>query len=77
MLKSEIEIISAELVEGELHIVCREPSNLVYAVYPSRNAPDKVWKEIYVSDGEKIVLKEMIEGKHTPSKTLPETFTFS
>ena len=44
---NEIEILSAELIDGELHIVKREKSNEMFMCYPPRPAPDRVWKEIY------------------------------
>lgn len=71
-----VEILSRNLIDGKLEIICRQKSNIVYACNPPRPAPDYVWKEIYgVVDG-KLCLVESIKGTHKPAEYIQESFSF-
>ncbi len=76
MRKTETEIVSAELVNGQLHVVIKQPSNAMYACYPARPVPDVVWKDVYgVVDG-MVALVDVIKGKHTPACSVSEQIEF-
>lgn len=69
------DIISANLIDGQMEIVKRFPSNSCYC--NGNPCPDTIVKEIYgVVDG-KIELIKTIQGIHTPSHVIKETFEFS
>jgi len=71
-----VKIVSARLNEsGEMEIIRQHPSNMVYA--NGVPVPDRVVKEIYRSNGAGvIVLAEEVEGRHEPSKMVPERIEF-
>ena len=70
------DIISVKLVDGKLEVVLRVKSMITYTVYPPRDAPDYIYKDIYVSWDGKIALEKTIRGTHTPAYTVPESFDF-
>ena len=59
---------------GELEVVRRYPSDMAYGT--GDPCPDRVVKEIYRSDGEKISLAQTVDGKHTPRYTVDEKIEF-
>lgn len=66
---------SIDLVDSsELHIVLRFPSQITFG--NGVPWPDKIIKEIYRCIDGKIVLDEIITGKHTPSQIIPEIINF-
>lgn len=69
-------IVSRELKEGKLEIVCRESSNMIYPTNPPQLYPDSVWKEVYIATDKGIVLEKKIAGKHTPICHIPEKISF-
>lgn len=70
------QVISAGLVEGQLEVVRRYPSNSMFACDPPRKAPDTIEKDVYgIVDG-KIQLIEIISGQHVPAHSVAEQFTF-
>ncbi len=77
MLMNDHTIISAQLNEhGDLEVVRRYPSNMMFACYPPRPAPDRIVKEIYKAIDGMIVLHDTIEGRHTPAHTVGEQIEF-
>jgi hypothetical protein len=74
--KMSIEIISCKICDDYVEISYREPSNSQFQTWPPQPVPDKIWKEIYrVVDG-KIKLAKTINGRHTPSCTVNESFSY-
>lgn len=69
------EIVSAELIEGEIHIVKRFTSSDVYLTNPVQPCPDKIEMDVYVAKGGKIVLDRTVHGEHTPGYRVPEKIT--
>lgn len=61
---------------GTLEVIKRELSHAILTCMPPRPAPDRIYKEIYVAEGGKIVLDTTIEGTHIPATTIPEKFEF-
>lgn len=68
------DVISANLVNGNIEIVRRYPSNMCYG--NGTQAPDRIVKEIYGSVDGKVQLVQTITGKHTPGHFVKETFEF-
>lgn len=62
--------------QGEFVVIRRYPSNSMFTCYPAKPVPDRVTKEIYRVKEGKIVLDEVIEGKHIPQHTVSESITF-
>ncbi len=76
MLSYTEKIHSIRLVNGKLEIIRKVPSNMVYACYPPKPFPDKIFKDIYsVVDG-KIVLSETKEGRYVPASLTHEKLIF-
>lgn len=70
-------VVGVKLTDhGEFEVIRRYPSNLMFACYPAKPAPDRVTKEIYGVKEGKIVLDELIEGKHTLEHTISKSITF-
>ncbi len=70
-------IESVKLVNGQLEVIRRVPSNIIYACNPPIPAPDKIFKDFYgVEDGCIKLLKTII-GEVTPASLNPETITFN
>lgn len=68
--------VSVKLVNGELHVVWREPSKTVLMCNPPRPAPDRVWKEVYGAVDGAIVLLRTVRGEHVPASTRREQILF-
>jgi len=77
LLKRGEQVISIELIDGQIEIVVRKPSNDLLLTNPPKTAPDKIWKLVYsaTEDG-KIELLQTIRGKHKPSHVVREKFIF-
>jgi hypothetical protein len=70
-------IVSVTLTDsGQIEVVRRYPSNLMYMCNPPKPAPDRVTKEIYAVVDGKIAMVKEIGGIHTPATHIPETITF-
>jgi hypothetical protein len=70
-------IISVSVVGDELHVVSKQTSMALFAVYNDASAcPDVVWKDVYAVKDGRIVLARTIRGRHTPSQNIPETIEF-
>ena len=77
LIESDCKIVSVTLNEqGELEVIKQYASNSMYTCNPPRPVPDTVVKEVYHVEDGKIVYKETIQGKHTPSSVVPETIEF-
>ena len=68
------QIVSVELVGGELHVAWRQQSDMQLDSYPSRPAPDNVWKDIYGAVDGEVRLVRTVRGTHIPRT--PERFVF-
>ena len=76
-MNNKIEIVNVKLTEsGELEVVYRSPSNIMYTTYPPRPKPDTVFKDIYKVKGGRIVLSETIKGKLIPPEIFAEKIEF-
>ena len=69
---------SVKVLDGgtKLEIIYRTPSNITYACYPARPAPDTIEKEIWEVKNGKLVFQKSVYGTHTPAHNVPESITF-
>lgn len=71
----EHKITGVKLAEdgSKLEVFTRYPSNTFVGI---QLAPDRIFKDVYIIQDNKIVLSETIEGSIKPSVVIPEEITF-
>lgn len=67
-------VIAAEVRDEYVVIIRQYPSNTVNA--NGQPVPDRIIKEIYMVEGDRLVLKSEVEGVHTPSHYVQEKISF-
>ncbi len=73
---TELVSIDVDLEKRKVEIVYRIPSNTMYATYPPRDVPDKVFKKIYSVKSGELIFDNIIQGVHIPASQQPERFEF-
>ena len=61
---------------NKIELVIREPSNSMLLSMPPKPAPDKIYKEIYGVENGVITKIQTIQGVHTPSYVVNDTYEF-
>ena len=70
-------IIAVQVGEISVLVTKRATPNFTYAVIgPNSRPPDMVWREVWEIEDGKLIRKEDVHGRHTPSQTLPEAIEF-
>lgn len=63
-------LVSADLIDGKLHVVKRTPSNITYC--NGGSPPDSITKYIYAASNGVVVLERTVEGTVVPPSVTPE-----
>ena len=71
---NETRIVSVDIVDGKLEVVSRRPTGISYI--NGDPMPDEIWKDIYVAQGDEIILKETVKGEVKPQRIIPEEIVF-